>query len=136
MSPFKTTADVRAITDTSTAKYICTYSVSYISFLALTLSFDEALGFTDGFAFGPAVFVAYFSTQRTEWPRFRSLPRFFLALFVGTGCSVVAVPLSFYLAHTPVSAGTAFSLTVTYTLFAGAIDAIRYLTVCVVTPGR
>ncbi len=135
MAQFATTADIRSVDDSSTLGYTLRYATFFATAIAIDLML-RALKVSSADPIVLAVMVAYLCTRPTTNPRFRSLPRFVIAVVL----SVVLSGFS-WLFHCFIGIGNASAFkyvftAVFFTVIFGCIESLSFWCICVVTPGR
>lgn len=138
MSDFATTADIKANSDEPLWQYVCRYTMwfAFILIVAVVANVLDFRGIGSDLAFGLSAFFAYVGTQRRHAPRFRSLGRFWITMLVAVSIATLAWPIASLNLDLRLSPLNAICHSILFTLVAGSIDLVRYLAVCVVTPGR
>ncbi|TWU09908.1 hypothetical protein Pla52o_58170 [Novipirellula galeiformis] len=135
VTQFATTADVRAVSDSSIPTYIGRYALTF----GIAIAFDVVVRtiWTDVFApIGMASMASYICTAPATKPRFRSLPRYAIALMLSAIFAFMAAN-AYKMAGVDEIVTSAWVVTgVFYTVIFGCMESLAFLWTCLLTPGR
>lgn len=134
MTPFATTADIRASSDHTLSAYLFRFTALFIASLGIDVILRFAgLGLTTPTV--AATMAAYLCTRPSVAPRFRSLSRFGIAVVLSSGLSAFAM---FVYEAVGLADPTVMGWVVAaafYTFVFGFIESLSFWWTCVITPG-